>query len=337
MKTGERLLVFLSGEHVADVSRARTGAVSLEYTSTGRAAGATPLSLALPVSPARYTDRRVTHFLDGLLPEHPGTRAAMARHFQIGTTDAFSLLHGAGLDCAGAVQFCTEDAADAIRRGGSLEPESDSDIEVRLAEMEMDDAVSWVKRHERWSLAGMQPKLALREEDGRWFTATGSEATTHILKPGVRGIAAQALDEHITLAAATRIGLDCAESRWLEFKSQSAVVSTRYDRARHDGTVRRLHQEDLHQAIGMGRNKYDVDDSKEGVTSTDVLAVLRGYSISRDDEDASVRAFVDSLIFSALTASTDGHAKNYSLLLERERVRLAPLYDMASDLPYDTG
>ncbi len=177
MKTGERLLVFLSGEHVADVSRARTGAVSLEYTSTGRAAGATPLSLALPVSPARYTDRRVTHFLDGLLPEHPGTRAAMARHFQIGTTDAFSLLHGAGLDCAGAVQFCTEDAADAIRRGGSLEPESDSDIEVRLAEMEMDDAVSWVKRHEHWSLAGMQPKLALREEDGRWFTATGSEAT----------------------------------------------------------------------------------------------------------------------------------------------------------------
>jgi serine/threonine-protein kinase HipA len=37
-----------------------------------------------------------------------------------------------------------------------------------------------------------------------------------------------------------------------------------------------------------------------------------------------------------LIAGTDGHAKNYSLLLAGSDVRLAPLYDIASALPYGT-
>lgn len=36
-----------------------------------------------------------------------------------------------------------------------------------------------------------------------------------------------------------------------------------------------------------------------------------------------------------LIAGTDAHAKNYSLLLAGSQVRLAPLYDVASVLPYD--
>ncbi|HEY6426102.1 MAG TPA: HipA domain-containing protein, partial [Acidimicrobiales bacterium] len=35
-----------------------------------------------------------------------------------------------------------------------------------------------------------------------------------------------------------------------------------------------------------------------------------------------------------LIAGTDAHAKNYSLLLANDQVRLAPLYDIASALPY---
>lgn len=36
-----------------------------------------------------------------------------------------------------------------------------------------------------------------------------------------------------------------------------------------------------------------------------------------------------------IIAGTDAHAKNYSLLLSGRQVRLAPLYDVASALPYD--
>lgn len=35
-----------------------------------------------------------------------------------------------------------------------------------------------------------------------------------------------------------------------------------------------------------------------------------------------------------LIGGTDAHAKNYSLLLDGEQVRLAPLYDISSALPY---
>ena len=46
-------------------------------------------------------------------------------------------------------------------------------------------------------------------------------------------------------------------------------------------------------------------------------------------------AFVDALGFSWLIAGTDAHAKNYSVLhAAGGRVRLAPLYDVASALPY---
>jgi serine/threonine-protein kinase HipA len=51
--------------------------------------------------------------------------------------------------------------------------------------------------------------------------------------------------------------------------------------------------------------------------------------------DDAVARFADALIWNWLIAGTDAHAKNYSLLLGPE-VRLAPLYDIASALPYGT-
>jgi serine/threonine-protein kinase HipA len=52
--------------------------------------------------------------------------------------------------------------------------------------------------------------------------------------------------------------------------------------------------------------------------------------------DEAVSRFADALIWNWLIAGTDAHAKNYSLLLASDQVRLAPLYDIASALPYGT-
>ena len=52
----------------------------------------------------------------------------------------------------------------------------------------------------------------------------------------------------------------------------------------------------------------------------------------RVGEDA-VRRFADALIWNWLIGGTDAHAKNYSVLLAGDQVRLAPLYDIASALP----
>jgi len=44
--------------------------------------------------------------------------------------------------------------------------------------------------------------------------------------------------------------------------------------------------------------------------------------------------FLDALALNWVIAGTDAHAKNYSVLLSAGAVRLAPLYDLISILPY---
>ena len=49
-----------------------------------------------------------------------------------------------------------------------------------------------------------------------------------------------------------------------------------------------------------------------------------------------IQTFIDAVAYNWLIGGTDAHAKNYSILIGAGgRVRLAPLYDLASLLPYD--
>jgi|SRR5271165_941253 len=52
--------------------------------------------------------------------------------------------------------------------------------------------------------------------------------------------------------------------------------------------------------------------------------------------DSAVWQFADSLIWNWLIAGTDAHAKNHSVLLADNQIRLAPMYDVASALPNGT-
>ena len=52
--------------------------------------------------------------------------------------------------------------------------------------------------------------------------------------------------------------------------------------------------------------------------------------------EAAVERFGDALLWNWIIAGTDAHAKNYSLLLSGDAVRLAPLYDISSALPYES-
>ena len=62
-----------------------------------------------------------------------------------------------------------------------------------------------------------------------------------------------------------------------------------------------------------------------------VAAPLRNAMPASESERA-VRRFADALIWNWLIAGTDAHAKNYSLLLAGDQVRLAPLYDYRVEL-----
>ena len=90
-----------------------------------------------------------------------------------------------------------------------------------------------------------------------------------------------------------------------------------------------MHQEDCCQALKvMTRNKYQSDG---GPGMTAIMELLSGSGRPSEDRDRFMRACTLNFVI----ASTDAHAKNYGLLLSAGgRYRLAPLYDIASWLPY---
>jgi serine/threonine-protein kinase HipA len=118
----------------------------------------------------------------------------------------------------------------------------------------------------------------------------------------------------------------------MSFEDQQVVVVQRYDRLlQPDGSFLRLHQEDLCQALGIPpERKYQAEN---GPTSANVVELLRAQVTGRASEH-DVGRFTDALIFNWVIGGTDAHAKNYSLLLSGRQIRLAPLYDVGSALPY---
>jgi serine/threonine-protein kinase HipA len=127
------------------------------------------------------------------------------------------------------------------------------------------------------------------------------------------------------------LGLPAAASQVRVFDGEVAIVVERYDRVRMGGTIRRLHQEDMCQALGIPpTGKYE-NEGGPGVQP--IIELLRRQS-SRPNDD--VWTFVQAIVLNWLIGGTDAHAKNYSVLIGAGgRARLAPLYDVASTLPYD--
>jgi len=142
-------------------------------------------------------------------------------------------------------------------------------------------------------------------------------------------LAAGAAARAATLAAASASDVDPARAAKgaAEASAQAAALSALAETT----PILRLHQEDACQALGVSpTSKYQ---NEGGPSAADVVDLLRRHS-SRPVED--VWTLVEALAFNWLIAGTDAHAKNYSILHGGAgRVRLAPLYDLASALPYE--
>ncbi|XVU25924.1 HipA domain-containing protein [Actinoplanes sp. CA-054009] len=205
----------------------------------------------------------------------------------------------------------------------------------RLRILRRDPAAWHLAGTGQFSLAGAQAKTALHlEQEFGWGDPSRAVPTTHILKPAIAGFDDHDLNEHMCLRAAGILGLRVAATRVLSFKGERAVSVDRYDRfPRGDGTIMRLHQEDMCQALGLPPSaKYQ---NEGGPTPEQIISLIRSVVRPAVVAEAEVGRFVDALALNWLLGGTDAHAKNYSLLLLPGQVRLAPLYDVASSLPYD--
>lgn len=336
----DQLAVLLEGKPIGTVERLASGALRLRYRESYRGdPAATGLSVSMPAAESMHGDSRITPWLWGLLPDNADVLARWGRNFGVSIASPFPLLGThVGHDCAGAVQFCLPDRTDdLVGRSGEINWLTEAEVASRLRTLRT-DSTSWLGPGfaGQFSLGGAQAKTALHHQSGThrrsWGAPTGSVPTTHILKPALAGFEDQNVNEHVCLAAARALGLPAARTHIETFEDETAIVVERFDRAVRDGALVRVHQEDLCQALSVPpARKYQSDG---GPTPGQIAELIRS-TIPGPDADIDVWRFVDALAFNWLIAGTDAHAKNYSLLLAGNQIRLAPLYDIASILPYD--
>jgi serine/threonine-protein kinase HipA len=128
---------------------------------------------------------------------------------------------------------------------------------------------------------------------------------------------------------AKQLGLPAAQVDTITVGGRPLLLVERYDRVVHpDGTVERVHQEDMCQAFGIPpARKYEEDRGP----SLRQMAQLIGEVSGREAVEALLRATT----LNELIGNGDAHAKNFSLLHAPDGViRFAPLYDLMSSRLY---
>ena len=330
----KELVALLAGNEVGRVRQDERGQLSFRYDRAWREADdAYPLSLSMSLATEDHGTKIVEAFLWGLLPDNEFVLERWARKYQVSARNPFALLSHVGEDCAGAVQFVLLERLEAVKGGAHdrIEWLNEPAIAERLRLLKEDHAAWRLPRDTgQFSLAGAQPKTALLFQNERWGVPSGRVPTTHILKPPTGRFDGHAENEHVCLLLARALGLPTATSHVMRFEGEIAIVIERYDRLCSGKEIIRVHQEDTCQALGIMPTRKYQNEGGPGVV--EVVDLLRTHSSERGED---VATFVNSVAFHWLIAGTDAHAKNYSLLLTAgPRVRLAPLYDIASVLPY---
>jgi serine/threonine-protein kinase HipA len=308
------LTAWLEGRFVGEFVRSEHGDVSFHYAPDAPDA---PVSLSLPRdgSAAR---RAAGRFLRGLLPDRDAARAWMQRATGAASTDTFDLLAAVGGDVAGGLVLLPSGVEPGAEEG-EVNPASEDAIAFRIRTLH-DDTDHWYERSEpaRFSLAGSQPKFALADVDGDWYWSNAAVPSTHIVKPAARRHPGLDVAEVAAETLASDIGIAAPRAGMLEVAGEQAYVVERFDRERLEtGLARRLHAEDLTQALGRD------PDEKYGVSAEQIVRLLR-----RHDATGGVAVdFVRQLAFNTVIGNADAHAKNYSVLLRPGGIRLAPIYD----------
>ena len=326
-----KLHILLGGERMGILKRDSRGRISLVYTQEWLSKETpVPLSVSMPVLPTIYSGSVIENWLWGLLPDNEDTLRRWAQRFQVSVRNVFELLAHLGEDVAGAIQIVRPDREKAAITKGKIRWLSSKEFDERLTSLRADAVLAREAEDPgRFSLAGVQSKTALLFQKGRWGVPSGRIPTNRIVKLAGSAYSGLIENEHFCLSLANAIGLNAAETSVLNRAGVTAIIVNRYDRIELSGKLIRLHQEDMCQALSVHPvNRYQ---NEGGPGILDIFKLLNNSSDPQTDQESFLRA----QIFNFLVGGTDAHAKNFSLLLgEQGVVRLAPLYDVASMLPY---
>lgn len=324
MAKTESLGVWLDGTWIAELTKARRGgSIACRYTDEAleRWSQNSPvISCGLPLS---SRPRQAIAFCKGLLPEGNALQT-LADQAGLATNDTFGLLERYGRDVAGALVIS---AGDPDERRFGVEPYTTKTLEAGIEDL--DEHPLGSGDDSELSLAGLQDKLLLVDlGKGRWGRPTHGRPSTHILKvddPRRTGLIDAEAD---CLQLARAVELTSIEIKRKRLGDSSCLIVSRFDRLEQSGSIRRIHQEDLCQALAIdpdAHNRRAKYESAGGPTFKQAAKLLDEYSKSPADELDRLIAIV---VFTVLIGNADAHGKNLALLHpDAESVRIAPLYD----------
>ena len=339
--TSRRLNVLMNGEMVGHWTLLSGNRQEFRYVDTWlENANARPLSLSMPLSldDTVYRNDLVEPFFDNLLPDNLQIKQRLQSRVKALSTAAFDLLTEFGMDCVGAVQLVdAEHAIEDVRAIHAVKL-SDKQIEAELRAVtaptlpgqQAEDVL-------RLSIAGAQEKTALLKQDKQWFRPQGSTPTTHIIKLPMGKVGNEQADlstsvenEWLCSKLIAAFDIPIAHCDIATFGAQKALVVERFDRRLSTDKTWwvRIPQEDFCQATATpAALKYE-SDGGPGVKA--INSLLLGSRNARED----IKHFTKAQILFWMLCAPDGHAKNFSIFIEKQgRFRLAPLYDVISAYP----
>lgn len=310
-----------------------SGAIEFIYDSSYEGQ---PISAALPVQRAPYSESETARFFGALIPE--GTaRMEFAQMLHVEKEEFAPFLERLNDESIGALLFATGESAPC--RTVAYEPVESGFLET-FAKRPLETAVA-VMGKTRLSLSGAMAKVGLYRDaaTGRWFYPMGSASSTHIVKAadGVR-FPRETINEALCLGAARRCGLPAASCSLIDCGGDEPLLAVeRFDRVIVDDAPDigglsmpyRLHQEDFCQAASVSL-KYEPTDGRY----LSLLANTAHHHCANAFGEKSL--LLEYTFFHYLIGNCDNHLKNYSLLYDAEwRTReVAPLYDVVSTVLY---
>lgn len=327
--------VYLHGHLIGKLVQDDHGKMVFDYVESWLSnPAAIPLSQSLPLAKKHFNRNDCRAFFAGILPDE-NKRQIIARNLGISARNDFAMLEKIGGECAGAVTFIPEGTSlpEPDHTYRQLSPADLAEIIRKLPRRPLlagDDGV-------RLSLAGAQDKIAVHVADGRISIPLNGAPSTHILKPAIEQFEGVVFNEALCMRLAAATGLNAAKVEIGNVEGIDYLLVERYDRAvnpESTGNLRRLHQEDFCQALGIvPEQKYQ---NEGGPSVKQCFELVRAASST---PVIDLQALLDAVIFNWLIGNNDAHGKNFSLVYRGEissglQTRMASLYDLICTVYY---
>ncbi|OJH45378.1 HipA domain-containing protein [Paracoccus sp. SM22M-07] len=323
--------VFIEGlpEAVGRLTRQHSGAMAFRYLTD---ALPHPMSLSLPLREKPFSDVPTRGFFSNLLFENTQREQIMQRH-GLDFDDVVGLLEHLGKDCPGSISCVPVGTGPAKTPGNLLtdyDPIDQNELERIMTSLRDRRRVPDDTRDPS-PLAGVQGKIALtRLPDGSFALPRQglNVPTTHILKVPSRFEMTSVHQEHLLMQLMSSAQAHpVAATEVLGDDALCGLLITRFDRIVEGTEIRRLHQEDFAQALGLGPQlKYQ----RNGIENRRFDARAISQVLAQTAQPGRARlAFLEITLINLLLGNTDNHAKNHALLHVGSRPNLAPVYDVA--------